>query len=114
MFGRLLAGLAKAHRRWPGGIYALWYPIKDRQAVDDFRTALGRAGIPKILDIAFEVEPETPGDRRFTGSGMIVVNPPFTLEGELGILLPALQEALAEPGAPPARLRWLARENHTA
>ena len=25
-FDRLLAGLVKAHRRWPTGVYALWYP----------------------------------------------------------------------------------------
>ena len=30
-FDRLADGPAKAHRRWPGGIYALWYPIKDRR-----------------------------------------------------------------------------------
>ena len=33
---RLVEGLVKAHRRWPGGIYALWYPLKDPHEVDDF------------------------------------------------------------------------------
>ena len=44
-FERMADGLAKAYRRWPGGIYALWYPIKDRMAVADFRERLGDAGI---------------------------------------------------------------------
>ncbi|RUW96788.1 23S rRNA (adenine(2030)-N(6))-methyltransferase RlmJ, partial [Mesorhizobium sp. M2A.F.Ca.ET.037.01.1.1] len=46
-FSRLVDGLRKAHRRWPGGIYALWYPIKDRRAVTAFRGALKETGIPK-------------------------------------------------------------------
>ena len=40
-FERLVDGLARAHRRWPGGIYALWYPIKDRAAVAAFRAGAG-------------------------------------------------------------------------
>ena len=51
-FDRLVEGLRKAHRRWPGGTYALWYPIKDRHAVERFRATLHESGIPKILDIS--------------------------------------------------------------
>ena len=29
-FGRMSDALAAAHRKWPTGIYLLWYPIKDR------------------------------------------------------------------------------------
>ncbi len=36
-FSRLLDGFANAHRRWPTGIYALWYPVKDLDAVDRLR-----------------------------------------------------------------------------
>ncbi|TIO38059.1 MAG: 23S rRNA (adenine(2030)-N(6))-methyltransferase RlmJ, partial [Mesorhizobium sp.] len=44
-FQRLVENLRRAHRRWPGGIYALWYPIKDRKAVAAFRAALKETGI---------------------------------------------------------------------
>ena len=44
------------------------------------------------------------------GSGLVVVNPPWTLESELGVLLPALAAALARDGKGGARLDWLARE----
>ncbi|MER2536361.1 MAG: 23S rRNA (adenine(2030)-N(6))-methyltransferase RlmJ [Rhizobiaceae bacterium] len=100
-FGRLIDGLRAAHRRWPGGIYALWYPIKDHAAVAAFRRALAQAGIPKILDIAFEIRPAS-REPRLDGSGLVVVNPPFPLEAEMRVVLPALHAALgAEPGA-----RW--------
>ncbi|TJW39086.1 MAG: 23S rRNA (adenine(2030)-N(6))-methyltransferase RlmJ, partial [Mesorhizobium sp.] len=56
-FDRLVEGLQRAHKRWPGGIYALWYPVKDRKAVAAFRKALKETGIPKLLDIGFEIRP---------------------------------------------------------
>src|SRR5262249_53874419 len=86
-FERMVAGLEKAHRRWPGGVYALWYPVKDRQAVAAFRGALAASGIPKILDVSLEIRAPSPGPS-LDGSGMIVVNPPFVLADELRILLP--------------------------
>ncbi|KQZ96495.1 lactate dehydrogenase [Mesorhizobium sp. Root157] len=108
-FERLLSGLRKAHQRWPGGIYALWYPIKDRPAVAAFREGLAEAGIAKILDIAFEIRPAgvEPG---LEGSGMVVVNPPFTLENELRAALPVLHELLAEQPGAAWTVKWLSPE----
>ena len=97
-FDRLVRGLVKAHKRWPGGIYALWYPIKDRAAVEAFRAALMASGVPDILDIALELRPPSPNPR-LDGAGMVVVNPPFVLREELETLLPVLAERLGEDGA---------------
>lgn len=107
-FDRLADGLARAHRRWPGGTYALWYPVKDRAAVERFRDRLRGAGIAKVLDIAFEIRAPSP-EPRLDGCGMVVVNPPFVLEDEMAALLPALGEALGEDGAS-ARTAWLTRQ----
>ncbi|HEV7252607.1 MAG TPA: 23S rRNA (adenine(2030)-N(6))-methyltransferase RlmJ [Mesorhizobium sp.] len=94
-FDRLATGLNQAHRRWPGGTYALWYPIKDRRAVARFREGLAASGIPKLLDIRFEVRNPSP-ESRLDGCGLVVANPPFTLEKELGTLLPVLRDCLAQ------------------
>lgn len=112
-FERLVDGLAKAHRRWPGGVYALWYPIKDHDTVAAFRRALAESGIPKILDVVFEVRLPSP-EPRLDGSGMIVVNPPFMLERELSIVFPALHKLLALDKRSVWSLDWLAGEAHTA
>jgi 23S rRNA (adenine2030-N6)-methyltransferase len=108
-FGRIVSGLARAHRRWPGGIYALWYPIKDRKAVDGFRKDLQASGIAKVLDIELTVRPtsETP---RLDGSGMIVVNPPYRLDDELKAILPTLAELLSQASGGGWRVEWLRRE----
>jgi 23S rRNA (adenine2030-N6)-methyltransferase len=109
-FDRLVDGLVKAHRRWPGGIYALWYPIKDRAAVSAFRRALAESGVPKLLDIGFEIRPAS-AEPSLDGSGMVVANPPFTLEAELRVILPALHKALAEGKPAGWSLEWLAGES---
>ena len=108
-FDRLVAGLEKAHRRWPGGIYALWYPIKDRRAVNAFRTALAETGIPKIVDIRFEIRPAS-SEPSLDGSGMVVVNPPFSLKAELDVLLPALSRVLSEPAGGSSRVMQITGE----
>ncbi|HHY51568.1 MAG TPA: 23S rRNA (adenine(2030)-N(6))-methyltransferase RlmJ [Alphaproteobacteria bacterium] len=92
-FERLVNGLVKAHRRWPGGIYALWYPLKEPREVAGFVRALTATAIPKMLRAELTIgSPATPP--RLHGSGMIVVNPPYVLAEELGVLLPALAAGL--------------------
>jgi 23S rRNA (adenine2030-N6)-methyltransferase len=105
-FKRLVDGLQKAYRRWPGGTYALWYPIKDHNAVTAMREMLKQTGIPKMMDVVFELRQPSP-EPRFDGTGMIVVNPPYVLEDELKMLLPALHEVLAEDRSALARTVWL-------
>ncbi|MCK9552605.1 23S rRNA (adenine(2030)-N(6))-methyltransferase RlmJ [Aquamicrobium sp.] len=108
-FGRLVDGLAKAHRRWPGGIYALWYPIKDRGAVDVFQSQLAQAGIPRVLDVGFDIRPSGKVPR-LDGSGMVVVNPPFMLEAELKAMLPELHRLLSLEQGAKWSVNWLAGE----
>lgn len=105
-FGRLIDGLLRAVKRWPGGSYALWYPIKDHDAVADFRERLRQSGIPKMLDIRFEIRRPS-AEPRFDGTGMIVVNPPFVLDAELKLILPWLHTLLCDSGAPAPELEWL-------
>jgi len=107
-FAALAQGLAGAHRKWPTGIYALWYPVKDARETQGFSRRLVRLGLPRML----QAELVLPGREGLRGSGLILVNPPWRLETELGVLLPALFRALAgaEPGAGQVLIRWLAGE----
>ena len=108
-FERLVRGLDRGYRRFPGGTYALWYPLKVPADVEAFAAALRATGIPKMLRTELTIrKPSTPP--RLYGSGMIVVNPPFTLEGELKVLLPALADVLADGGRGGWTLEWLRGE----
>jgi 23S rRNA (adenine2030-N6)-methyltransferase len=93
-FKRLSEELAAAHRKWPTGIYMLWYPVKTREAPDALARRLQRLGIPKVLRCEMMVHPPR-ADGGLAGSGLIVVNPPFALEADLRLLLPALVRVLA-------------------
>jgi 23S rRNA (adenine2030-N6)-methyltransferase len=108
-FSRLAQGLESAHRKWPGGSYLLWYPIKERAAPDALARRLRRAGIAKILRAELSIA-ASPGSNRLGACGLIVVNPPWTLERELDVLLPALQTILAGKGGG-HRVDWLASES---
>ena len=108
-FERLVAGLKRAHKRFPNGIYALWYPLKDPDERDAFLAALAATGIPKMLRAELTVRAPAEPPRLF-GTGMIIVNPPFTLEVELQVLLPALANILAEAGQGGVRLDWVSGE----
>jgi 23S rRNA (adenine2030-N6)-methyltransferase len=107
-FDRLAKGLETAHRRFASGVYLLWYPVKDQAAVARFHARLADCGIPRILCAELVVRAlDAPG---LGGSGVVVVNPPFTLEEELGTLLPALTTILEQDGTAQHRLFWLRGE----
>ena len=107
-FTRLARGLEAAHRKWPGGIYLLWYPIKGRREPDALARALKRSGIGKILRAELTVA-ATPALGPLGGCGLIVVNPPWTLPAELAAILPELSAILAGAGGG-HRLDWIAGE----
>ena len=108
-FARLVRGLETAHRKWPTGSYLLWYPIKDPAEVAALTRRLSRTGTRKMLRVELIV-PTASEDLGLRGSGLVVVNPPWTLHGELKVLLPALAAVLGRSGRPALTLDWLTGE----
>ncbi len=109
-YERLIDGLAKAWRRFPGGTYCLWYPIKKDAPIKPFHEALQALEIPKMLCAELSVKSDR-GFTGLTGSGLIIVNPPFTLKDELHALLPALKDILAQDRFASQRAFWLRGEH---
>jgi 23S rRNA (adenine2030-N6)-methyltransferase len=103
-FSRLAQALEAAHRKWATGTFVLWYPLKGRRDSDALARRLRRSAIPKVLraevDFAMQRKPEG-----LAGCGLIVVNPPWMLAGELEVLLPFFAKLLAGHG----RVDWIAR-----
>jgi 23S rRNA (adenine2030-N6)-methyltransferase len=109
-FHRLSHMLGLAHRKWATGIFALWYPIKGRGEPDALAKRLRRLAVPKILRAELTVSPVS-DPSRLNGSGLILVNPPWTLQAELSALLPALVGILErQPNSGSFKLDWLAGE----
>ena len=97
-YRQVVETLTLAHRRFATGTYALWYPVVERGRIDDLERAIARSGIPRILRFELAVRPEGRGPGMGT-SGVIVVNPPWTLMDELRPALAYLAELLGEGGA---------------
>jgi 23S rRNA (adenine2030-N6)-methyltransferase len=128
-FPRLVRRLEAAHRKWASGVYLIWYPIKERGPADALARDLRRSGIAKVLSAEVTVAPPPrvvrtpasgtgessqdtpPRSAPLTGCGLVVVNPPWTLDGELEVMLPALAAAMSVSGRGGARIAWLARDH---
>jgi 23S rRNA (adenine2030-N6)-methyltransferase len=105
-FDRVVAGLALARRRWPVGVLAAWYPIKDRRALEPFYRALARAGLGELLRVELSVRPDD-NPAGLTGSGMLIAAPPWGLAEELHEMLAELAPLLRQTGGPRARVDLL-------
>ncbi|MCD4511193.1 23S rRNA (adenine(2030)-N(6))-methyltransferase RlmJ [Brucella pseudogrignonensis] len=108
-FDRLVDGLVKAYKRFPGGTYALWYPVKDRKETERFSKRLRETEIPKIMRIELAIRAPSL-EPRLDGTGMIVVNPPYTLESEMQTLLPCLTKLLSEEKGSNFSIQWIRSE----
>lgn len=108
-YKRLFDNFVKAYRKFPTGVYCLWYPLKYGAPIPEFHNAFAELDVPKILcaELSVKNERETTG---LSGSGLIIVNPPFTLKGELDTLLPFLREKLAQDKFGSARTFWIREE----
>ena len=98
-FASVTRGLAEALKRFATGTFVVWYPVKDMDPVNGFHAWLARLGLAKSLRIELYTRaPDTA--ERLNGCGLLVVNPPWTLEAQMRVLLPFLAELLAiGPGA---------------
>ena len=107
-FERLADRFTAAFTKWPTGIFLLWYPAKSRRATDDLagRVAEAAAAVKpagKCLRLEFSVSPQEAG-APLASTGLLIVNPPWTLHDELKAILPELEKPLGQGGAARFRL----------
>lgn len=84
----LVNALQLAYQRFPQATYAIWYPVIERAAIEAFISEIVATGIKDQLRIELCPLPDATGFG-MTGSGMLVINPPYTLANDM-------REALAE------------------
>src|ERR1700761_607751 len=95
--------------RWPGGIYAVWYPIKRRSQVQPFHRWLQHSGVKRVLRAELLVRPDD-SPLRLNGSGMVILNAPWKLDDALREPMQALGRLLSQDRPAQARLDWLVQE----
>jgi 23S rRNA (adenine2030-N6)-methyltransferase len=101
---RVVRTLTAALNRWPTGIFAAWYPIKD-QAIGDAPAAAARASaFPKTLRAEFLAYPID--GENMAGGGLLIVNAPWKLDEKLEALCAELHPVLGE-GHGSWRVEWV-------
>lgn len=85
----------KAHRKFSSATYMIWYPVVDRSRIDAMEAQLLASGIRNIslYELATSADTEEHG---MTASGMIVINPPWTLTTIMQEVLPELVSLLSD------------------
>src|SRR3954462_1648589 len=107
-FETLAGAFTAAYAKWPTGSYLIWYPVKSRRATDPLARLVASAAAAskpagKCLRLEFSVAPQAAGGP-LTSTGLLVVNPPWTLAAELKTILPELEKPLGQGGAARFRL----------
>ena len=95
-YGRVITSLREALLRFAEGVYLVWYPQVSK---------LEAAQLPKRLEgiapkgwLHARLTVQQPDQQGFglAGSGMFVINPPYTLHDELLTVLPYLTDVLGQ------------------
>lgn len=92
-FETLARQMGEWKKRWPTGVYMLWYPIKARLPVEALREAARAAALPRTWFVETLVFPRTHA-LKFNGCGLILFNAPYTVPERVEALLPWLRQAM--------------------
>ncbi|MEJ8823933.1 23S rRNA (adenine(2030)-N(6))-methyltransferase RlmJ [Variovorax humicola] len=106
-YGRVLDLIGESLKRFATGTYAVWYPIIPRPEAHDLprrlktmATKAGKSWLHATLTVKSSKVLTTPtGDQKRPGlpaSGMFLINPPYTLKGQLQPALEQLKTLLAQ------------------
>ncbi len=90
---RVMRILNKGYRRMANAVFVIWYPIKAATFEQELINSLKAADIPDMICATLMVQ-EAFKEGGLAGSGVIIVNPPWKLDQELDVLLPALANRL--------------------
>lgn len=108
-YERVVKAVAEGVKRFATGIYAIWYPVVSRAQIDALEQGFKASGVKRILLAELNVQADS-DEYGMTGSGMIVVNPPWQLDDKLAEALPFLTDVLGQSAEANWRLQWLAGE----
>jgi 23S rRNA (adenine2030-N6)-methyltransferase len=100
----VVAALRDGMQRFATGTYAVWYPLLQRRESIQLPDRLRRAAGEDWLDIALHVKAPSPEGPGLHGSGLFIINPPWTFADLMRGIMPWLTRVLAQDAAASFRL----------
>lgn len=95
-YQRVVEVLEKLHKKMASASLLLWYPVVERERVKRLEYDLKNSSLRDVILLELNVaKDEDPG---MSGSGMIVVNPPWTLINDAQQTLPLMAKVIGDAG----------------
>ncbi|MEI2414674.1 23S rRNA (adenine(2030)-N(6))-methyltransferase RlmJ [Orrella sp. JC864] len=95
-YRRALEAVREGLKRFATGTFVVWYPLVQRREAQELPRQLARLPVQDWLDASLTVRKPAADGLGLHGSGMFVVNPPWTLMAALRQALPWLARELAQ------------------
>jgi 23S rRNA (adenine2030-N6)-methyltransferase len=108
-YSLVIESLVNMHKRFATGTYAIWYPVVERSRNLKLELAIQSSGIKNVQLFELGIRADT-YEHGMTASGMIVVNPPWTLAATMQRILPGLADVLGKDGKGFYRIQTLVGE----
>jgi 23S rRNA (adenine2030-N6)-methyltransferase len=105
-YGKVVQSLREALHRFSTGTYVLWYPELARRESVELPERLLKLGAPNWLHVTLSTREPASDGLGMTGSGLFLINPPWTLPATLEETMPWLAETLGEFGQGSYTLDW--------
>jgi len=94
----MLQAFTDAYRRWPSGIFLMWYPIRSAAQRSMVHARFEALHVPKMLFADLAIHPDDAGVG-LAGSGLMIVNPPYGADAYLSRAYDAIHRNIAAQGA---------------
>lgn len=98
-YQRVVTALQEGLKRFATGTYAVWYPQLQRSESRQLPEQLQQLPVKSWLQVALSVQAPSEDGFGMHGSGMFVINPPWTLYATLQEVMPVLAARLGQDGA---------------
>lgn len=95
-YGKVIASVRDAVTRFPEGVYMIWYPQVNRLEAAQLPKRLMGLSPKGWLHVRMTVQPLDSQGFGLAGSGLFIINPPYTLHETLAGVMPFLVDALAQ------------------
>jgi len=82
-------------KRFPTGTYIVWYPILQREEPAEMIDSLMALNAPDWLHVTMSIHTPAAVGFGMHGSGLFIINPPWTLPATLAETMPVLTDLLA-------------------
>jgi 23S rRNA (adenine2030-N6)-methyltransferase len=90
-----VAAIIKGYRAFSSGVYILWYPVVHRHYIDQMQQQFCDSNVRNVMQLELQMAPDNE-EYGMTGTGLFIVNPPWTLTRQTEAILPYLTEHLGD------------------